>query len=796
MDNPTILSNWNIRDELPELGVDPVKTLITRLDGTDRYPLLMTVIALSRFSDERTTLPLVEIFNKTPLSSSDPYSLLLKLSILYALGKNNCNNAVPSLISIVKESLIHKEYYLLFAASWALAEIGDPGALVYLSSLRNQVNPFFLNDIPLPSDLSDSNELKNIHELILIFVSEFKDREKSFRLWNDMFFQKNIDLFSASDPHTSPQLEEIVVIGLFHTYTHVIPLNTEDRISILYGLNGSGKTTILNMIRSFFSGDIFSLTKIPFHIFRLRFTDGFIIHIYRHFFFLASESLSDPDYDVFIQNGDLYTKKGVFIEFRNENGNRISIYQFKNNNIEKVTIPTKKITQEADLADIKRTIRNDLDSGDFLIKLRKKEAFAREPNLSVQDQPGNETTRKKIQKITKEKEFAEQKLRQLESALQTGKKELLLLLDTVGLQNPDQSEILNLKEKSVELQEYERQIRERLQDTESEIRETNLEILHQKERKKELLTELTTIKNAVPERIKQLEEFKESGMALITEEISLFSQQIAVLQSGIQAKIRLSDTLKILYNHDISRIKTKIERISEIYAGITLLKQRIAQYEDVIDLLLTSRDKPDSYVRIKTQMSYFLDQVHHRLNLMYIDSNSYFSDTMQETFCTPQNILEKLSEEAKNSSLEEDRYLKQILLSEVLKRYITTKGVTILEDNELKIFESEWGTRIFSDQLSSGELHILIVFYSLIFKAKPNSLILLDEPEISLHVGWKKQLLDDIKDIIRFIPMDIIISTHSPSIIQDRRRYALLSSDNPDGMGEIPVTGKGTDTTL
>ncbi|MBN1165503.1 MAG: AAA family ATPase [Methanospirillaceae archaeon] len=752
-----------------------MNTLIDLLDGTGSYPVLMAVVALSGYSDERITQPLVELYHKTTLSGSDPCSLLLKLSILYTLGNNTCNNAVPSLISFIKESMRNKEYHLLFAATWALAKIGDPGALPHLVSLRNQINPFFINDIPLPSDQIDSKALENIHELVAIIRSEFGDREKSFRLWDNSFLEKNRNFFPPPRPHTTPQLQEIVVIGLFHTYTHVIPLNITDRISILYGLNGSGKTTILNMIRSFFSGDVFSLIKIPFHIFRIRFTDGFMINVYRHFFFLASESLSDPDYDIFIQNSDMYTKKGVYIEFRNENGNRISIYQFRNNNIEKLTIPDKKITKETDLADIKKTIQNDLNSGDFLIKLRKKEAFTREPDRPLHDPLRNDNTRKKIQKITKEKEFAEQKLQQLHTAFETGKKELILLLDAAGVENEDQSEPKNPEEMSAGLLDYERQMREKLQVTESEIHKINLEIQNQKERKKELIHELNVIKNAEPERIKQLQEFKESDINLITEEISLFSQQIAVLESGVQAKSRLSENLHTICNRDISRIKEKIQSITEIYAGILLLKQSIAHYEDVIDLVLHSQDKPDSYIRIKTQMSYFLDQVHHRLNVIYIDSNTFLSDTVQEGSVTPQKILEKISLEVKPDSGEENRSLKGIFLSEMLNRYITTMGVTTLEDNELKIFETRWGTRIFPDQLSSGELHLLIIFYSLICKAKPGSLIILDEPEISLHVEWKNRLLNDIAEVIRFIPMDIIVSTHSPSIIKERRAYTFTS---------------------
>jgi predicted ATP-binding protein involved in virulence len=70
--------------------------------------------------------------------------------------------------------------------------------------------------------------------------------------------------------------------------------------------------------------------------------------------------------------------------------------------------------------------------------------------------------------------------------------------------------------------------------------------------------------------------------------------------------------------------------------------------------------------------------------------------------------------------------------------------------------------------LSSGEQHELVLVYELLFKVKPNSLILIDEPEISLHVGWQVQFLKDLREVIRLTSSKVLMATHSPDIIQDR----------------------------
>ncbi|TQP33959.1 AAA family ATPase [Vibrio cholerae] len=70
-------------------------------------------------------------------------------------------------------------------------------------------------------------------------------------------------------------------------------------------------------------------------------------------------------------------------------------------------------------------------------------------------------------------------------------------------------------------------------------------------------------------------------------------------------------------------------------------------------------------------------------------------------------------------------------------------------------------------KLSSGEQHELILFYKLIFNAKPNELILIDEPELSLHISWQNKFINDLKDVTSINHIYIVIATHSPDIIDE-----------------------------
>lgn len=71
-------------------------------------------------------------------------------------------------------------------------------------------------------------------------------------------------------------------------------------------------------------------------------------------------------------------------------------------------------------------------------------------------------------------------------------------------------------------------------------------------------------------------------------------------------------------------------------------------------------------------------------------------------------------------------------------------------------------------ELSSGEQHEVVLMYELIFKTRPGIMVLIDEPEISLHVSWQKEFLGDLLRIIKIQDFQVLIATHSPSIINDR----------------------------
>lgn len=108
----------------------------------------------------------------------------------------------------------------------------------------------------------------------------------------------------------------------------------------------------------------------------------------------------------------------------------------------------------------------------------------------------------------------------------------------------------------------------------------------------------------------------------------------------------------------------------------------------------------------------------------------------------------------------------QLFFSILNEKRLSFKRVEIDQEHGFR-FQTEESKPLSLTQLSSGEQHQVVLLYELIFNTQENILVLIDEPEISLHVAWQKEFLNDLKKIIALQNMPVVIATHSPQIIDE-----------------------------
>ena len=141
-----------------------------------------------------------------------------------------------------------------------------------------------------------------------------------------------------------------------------------------------------------------------------------------------------------------------------------------------------------------------------------------------------------------------------------------------------------------------------------------------------------------------------------------------------------------------------------------------------------------------------------------VEIPEYNEENKAVLFAYLKGLKEKFS---KISTISKKTELFQEML---ISKHFANKSVEISPQHGF-MFKSDKGDIIDGYKLSSGEQNEIIMLYRLIYEVPDQGLLLIDEPENSLHVAWQKTIVDDMKEIASVKRLQIIIATHSPSIV-------------------------------
>lgn len=107
------------------------------------------------------------------------------------------------------------------------------------------------------------------------------------------------------------------------------------------------------------------------------------------------------------------------------------------------------------------------------------------------------------------------------------------------------------------------------------------------------------------------------------------------------------------------------------------------------------------------------------------------------------------------------------LLEEIVNSRLLRKRLAITAKDGLSVRHQPDDRPISLDSLSSGEQHEIILMFDLLFNVPAGALVMIDEPEISLHVVWQLAFIPDVQRIAELADFRFIVATHSPQIIND-----------------------------
>ncbi|MBR6867644.1 MAG: AAA family ATPase [Prevotella sp.] len=116
------------------------------------------------------------------------------------------------------------------------------------------------------------------------------------------------------------------------------------------------------------------------------------------------------------------------------------------------------------------------------------------------------------------------------------------------------------------------------------------------------------------------------------------------------------------------------------------------------------------------------------------------------------------AEAAQQLSLKKKRFQDIVddLFAETGKKIVRT-------ENEIRF--SQIGEVLMPYQLSSGEKQMLAILLTVLVEDDQPYVLFMDEPEVSLHIEWQKQLIDLCLELNPHV--QIILTTHSPAVIMN-----------------------------
>lgn len=197
-------------------------------------------------------------------------------------------------------------------------------------------------------------------------------------------------------------------------------------------------------------------------------------------------------------------------------------------------------------------------------------------------------------------------------------------------------------------------------------------------------------------------------------------------------------------NITVANSKSKIEIEQK---GLLATKPLNGKYEYTLTSDFLKNNKKDFRINISEKIIYYKageeNTSAHKLIIDYIDELIYEKD-----------IRSSLAYEELRS------YLNETLDSLNLEVEFES-----LDKNKEIYFKNEQSDKIKLKDLSGGEKEIITKIFPLYISNIKNSVILIDEPESSLHPNWQNEIMTLYKNVAKQNNNQIIITTHSPHIV-------------------------------
>lgn len=500
-------------------------------------------------------------------------------------------------------------------------------------------------------------------------------------------------------------VKEFIVKKLFGRYDYHINFEIKEKVTIIHAPNGRGKTTILKLIAAIVEGDLSYIHDIPFELIRL-----------------------------IMDNGDqiIFTKESSFLTF-SEKLFDLSVYHgFNLDGLDPIPLNlTVEIIQGRTSYSAKYSTYIDPVTLNYLVKNRLihfgKRIFDKKSFTELIDSMFSSLNRDTRDTELDIFTFMDvSSLGKLNYDIRLGKEPLFITGDSMS-QNISTSQYIKARKT------YDQ-----------------INIIFEKQKIHFISADRLFYSN----KLMKEADFAYKNIELYQDKVQTYAKELIVLIS------RTRDEYSKISESIDRNFPNKVFSLFESGNNLSYTKQSIEIIQRKYELLMKSRNNLASLGlldQVGQDISYEIEseknqELYKKVLNLYIDDNL----EKLKVFNTISDKLELFRDIINMNEGFNDKQL----------RFNRTDGFEFrykLDNSE----DSSISRHIPLSKLSSGEKNRLVLFYELIFKSDKSSIILIDEPEISLHISWQEEYIKEILKVCKKNNTQAIIATHSPSIVNE-----------------------------
>lgn len=234
----------------------------------------------------------------------------------------------------------------------------------------------------------------------------------------------------------------------------------------------------------------------------------------------------------------------------------------------------------------------------------------------------------------------------------------------------------------------------------------------------------------------------------LMKKLTAYQLGLAEEANKVSQKFQADVLLSLLFSNEFDRVHLNVDE-SDI-PGIGRFLQNA--YDDLIHV-----DK-----KIQKRIDEHMDAIKESINSISKWQKDETNLNVESLIPMPlyfrtKHIIElsKESQEEKNKIFSKFNRFVDLIAS-----FMPNKRINIY-NNDNVIFERD-DIQLSPFSLSSGEKQILVLLIEALLQSKTSGIMIIDEPELSLHIEWQRKIVKAIRDLNP--KSQLIIATHSPEI--------------------------------